>query len=71
MKEFKLPVKIASTVIRGKEVSTVKLNSMGHKRKRYETCIFTENASCEWAVYSTAKDAHLGHMSLVTKLLIR
>jgi hypothetical protein len=71
MKEFKLPVTIASTVIRSVEVLTVKLNSMGRKRVRYQTSVSTKSGSFDLAVYSTAKAAHLGHVSLVTKFVSR
>jgi hypothetical protein len=72
MKEFKLPVAIAKTVIRSVEISTLKLNSMGRKRKRYQTNVYLSNGSIEVvALYSTAKSAHLGHVSLVTKFISR
>lgn len=72
MKEFKLPVAIATTVIRSIEISTMKLNSMGHKRRRYHTVVYLSNKSIEVVEqYSTAKAAHLGHVSLVTKFISR
>jgi len=70
MKDFKAPVQVSLTNIRGKQISTVKLNSMGRKRRRYETCIFMPNGSGEVvAVYSNARAAHCGHMLFVDSFI--
>lgn len=70
MKEFKLPVQVSLTNIRGKEISTVKLNSMGRKHRRYETCVFLPNGDSEVVgLYSNAKSAHFGHMRIVSSFI--
>lgn len=70
MKDFKVPVQLSLTNIRGKQISTVKLNSLGRKHRRYETCVFMPSGSSEVVrYYSNAKDAHYGHMMLVNSFI--
>ena len=61
--EFIKPERVAFDVVGGREISTVKLNSMG---PGYETCVFYPNGDNQVvATYVTLGDALTGHMWIV------
>ena len=61
--EMIMPEPVAFDVVGGREISTIKLNSMG---PGYETCVFYPNGDNQVvATYDTLEDAIANHKFIV------
>ena len=61
--EMIMPERVAFDVVGGREISTIKLNSMG---PGYETCVFYPNGdNLVVATYDTLEDAIANHKFIV------